>query len=112
MTSDGFSVKTTISQLGNVARAQAKGQSSHADANTALKTLQQDKRVDRVKKTEETLQKQVDPDQHKKPGREGADDRDDTFRNEAASDNETEDMDTETSEDMTDSKGTMIDTKV
>jgi len=62
MTSDGFSVKTTISQLANVARTQLKGQTTQPATPAVEKLLKQDKRVDRVKHPEEVQKQKIDPD--------------------------------------------------
>lgn len=61
MVADGLSVNTTLSQVANVARAQAKGQAPLSSAATARKTLEDEKRVDRIRKAEEIKQERIDP---------------------------------------------------
>jgi hypothetical protein len=107
MTSDGFSVNTTLSQAANVARTQAKGQAVHADPVTTNKQLNDEKRVDRVKETEETRDKSVDPDQKRKRGPEDDHDHEERLEMEQAAEEETGDGETETP----DGKGVLIDTK-
>jgi len=78
MTSDGFSVKTTISQLANVARTQIKGQTTQPATPAVEKLLKQDKRVDRVKQSEEVQKQKIDPDRKRdrdgKPATDTSDD--------------------------------------
>jgi len=107
MTSDGFSVNTTLSQLANVARAQAKGQAVHADPVTTNKLLNDEKRVDRVKQTEETRDKSVDPDQKRKQEPEDGHDHEERTDLEMADTEKTDDNETETPAGM----GVMLDTK-
>ena len=89
MVGDGISIQTTLSQLGNVARTQAKGQQAGQNAAPLEDQLDKNKemKVDRVKETEKTEKGRVDPDgkkekekrRAKKPGeRDGEDEsRDD-----------------------------------
>lgn len=75
MTSDGFSVKTTISQLANVARTQIKGQATQPVNPATDKLLKNDKRVDRVKHSEEVQKHKINPDSERKRGREDTEGR-------------------------------------
>ncbi len=75
MTSDGFSVKTTISQIANVARTQVKGQATQPVNPATDKLLKHDKRVDRVKRGEEVQKHKINPDSERKRGREDAEQR-------------------------------------
>lgn len=69
MANDGFSVKTTITQLGNVARAQLKGQQpSNPDAPATAGMLRNVKRTDRVKKPSEERKQRLDPDKQRRGG--------------------------------------------
>ncbi len=70
MTTDGFSVKTTISQIANVARAQVKGQAAQPLNPATDKLLKNDKRTDRVKRSEEVQKHKINPDSERKRGRE------------------------------------------
>ena len=65
MVADGLSVNTTLSQVANVARAQAKGQAPPADAATAGKTLEDEKRVDRIRKAEEGKNERIDSEERR-----------------------------------------------
>ncbi len=102
MAADGISVNTTLSQASNVARTQAKGQANQTDPAAASKTAQDDKRVDRVKQTEETdTRSRVDPDERRQREQdEAADSRD----AEVAAGDETE-------EDDADGVGRRLDTR-
>ena len=69
MSGDGFSVKTTITQIGNVARAQLKGQqSANPDAPATTSMLKNEKRTDRVKKPPETQKEHLDPEKRRRGG--------------------------------------------
>ncbi len=68
MTSDGFSVKTTISQIANLARTQVKGQATQPVNPATDKLLKNDKRVDRVKHNEEVQKQKIDPDRKRDRG--------------------------------------------
>jgi len=108
VTSDGFSIKTTISQLANVARAQVKGQSTQPATPAVEKLLKHDKRVDRIKRNEEVLKQKVDPDRER--GQDGAPGR------EAQSEPQEKpagELETRTAPDETENagKGAMLDTK-
>jgi len=107
VTSDGFSVNTTISQLSNVARAQAKGQAVLADPVTTNKLLDDEKRVGRVKEIEETRDKTVDPDRKRKHEHEDEHDQDNRAEMTMTAAEEIEDSETETPSE----KGVVIDTK-
>lgn len=63
MSGDGFAVKTTISQLGNVARTQLKSQQpvAHTDGR---KPGENESRVEQVRQTEESQKNKLDPDGH------------------------------------------------
>ena len=65
MSGDGFAVKTTLSQIGNVARSQLKGQGQNSVHNLEKQMEQTDKRTEKVKETEETLKSRIDPDAKK-----------------------------------------------
>jgi hypothetical protein len=69
VTSDGFSVKTTISQMANVARHQAKGQTTQPVSPATDKQLKNEKRVDRVKRGEEVQKHKIDPDAERRRDR-------------------------------------------
>jgi len=69
MTGDGVSLQTTISQLGNVAKAQLKGQQQNQQTAPLSEQLDKSKdlKVNRVKQAEKAEKGQIDPDAgHKK----------------------------------------------
>jgi membrane protein involved in colicin uptake len=67
MAGDGISLQTTLSQLGNVAKTQAKGQQSNPSTTPLSEQLDKSKdlKVDRVKQTEKAEQQRIDPDKQK-----------------------------------------------
>lgn len=101
MAGDGISVNTTLSQVTNVARAQAKGQAPQADPAAAQKTLREHKRVDRIKQTEETNRTRIDPDEQRR--------REPDEQDGAPTDGET--TESESAEETGAARGTVIDTK-
>jgi hypothetical protein len=64
---DGISLQTTISQLGNVAKTQAKSQQANQPTTPLSEQIDRSKdlKVDRVKETERTAKQRVDPDAKK-----------------------------------------------
>jgi hypothetical protein len=69
MSVDGFAVKSTIAQMGSVAKTQVKSQQTHSSTDAQAKQLdKKDNRLEKVKKTEDAQKSQVDPDK-KKHGR-------------------------------------------
>lgn len=91
MTADGFSVKTALAQMGNVARSQLKGQQSPQAATQQVKRPGEDQsRVEQVRKTEDSQKSKLDPEgrrdgdrkkkkrrQDQDPGSDPAEDRND-----------------------------------
>lgn len=79
MAGDGFSVKSTISQMTNVARALQKSQQiAQTESAAAGHLLKGEKRVDRLQPTDEAQKSNVDPDRRRRGG-----DRDHPERDEA-----------------------------
>ena len=113
MTSDGFSVKTTISQLGNVARAQTKGQQAgHATGTAPDHKLRSEKRVDKVKKAEETQKQKVEADKRREKKRErGREHEDDEQLETETALNETDLEERDASETDGDARGIVVDIK-
>jgi hypothetical protein len=69
MSGDGFSVKTTISQMSTVARALQKSQQLAQSENTAAgHLLRGEKRVDRLQPSDEAQKTNVDPDRRRRDG--------------------------------------------
>ncbi len=65
--SDGFSIKTTIAQLGQVARTQLKASQNAAAATPhGAEKVQEDQRPDKVKKPEESEKTRTDPDRRRR----------------------------------------------
>lgn len=64
MSGDGISLQTTISQLGNVAKAQVKSQQANQPTTPLSEHIDRSKdlKVDRVKETERAEKQRVDPD--------------------------------------------------
>ena len=64
MVGDGISLQTNLAQLGNLAKTQAKSQQSpHTTTPFSEQVAKQDERkTQRVKQTEQTERRQVDPD--------------------------------------------------
>ncbi|HPF33957.1 MAG TPA: hypothetical protein P5571_06210 [Candidatus Krumholzibacteria bacterium] len=63
MAADGFSVKTALAQMGNVARTQLKGQQGPQATSQQVKRPGEDQsRVEQVRKTEDSQQSKLDPD--------------------------------------------------
>ncbi len=61
--SDGFSIKTTIAQVGQVARSQVKAQQAAPAATPhGAEKIKKENRPDKVKKPEETEKSRIDPD--------------------------------------------------
>jgi hypothetical protein len=78
MSADGVSLPTTIAQLGNAARSQAKGQQTQQPATPLSEQLEQtrDLKVRRVKQTEPAEKGRVQPDEERrKRGRKRKDPR-------------------------------------
>ena len=73
MNADGFAVKTTISQMGNVARTQLKSQQSQVNQADGRKPNETESRVEQVRQTEETQKTKLDPDARKERGRQDGD---------------------------------------
>ena len=70
MNGDGFAVKTTIAQMGSVARTQLKAQQVHnTGPEHAKKPGEKESRVEKVRETEEAQKSKVDPDKNKDDGR-------------------------------------------
>jgi hypothetical protein len=67
MAGDGISLQTTLSQLGNVAKTQAKGQQANPSTTPLSEQIDKSKdlKVDRVKKTDKAEQQRIDPDKQK-----------------------------------------------
>jgi hypothetical protein len=64
---DEFSIKTTISQLGNVARAQVKSQqAANTQSPTATHKTDQEKRVERVHEAEQAEKNRLKPDERRR----------------------------------------------
>ncbi|MBK7702021.1 MAG: hypothetical protein IPI34_03560 [bacterium] len=78
MSGDGFSVKTTISQMSNVARALQKSQQLAQPESAATgHLLKGEKRVDRIQQSDEAQKANVDPEHRRRDGgREHRDHRD------------------------------------
>jgi hypothetical protein len=69
MAGDGFSVKSTISQMTNVARALQKSQQiAQTESAAAGHLLKGEKRVDRLQPTDEAQKTNVDPDRRRREG--------------------------------------------
>jgi hypothetical protein len=69
MSGDGFSVKTTISQMSNVARALQKSQQLAQTENAAAgHLLKGEKRVDRIQQPDEAPKTNVDPEHRRRDG--------------------------------------------
>lgn len=77
MSGDGFAVKSTISQMNNVARALQKSQQIAQTENAAAgHLLRGEKRVDRVHQPDEPQKANVDPDRRRRDdGRDHQDER-------------------------------------
>lgn len=68
MTADGFSVKTALAQMGNVARSQLKSQQGPQATNQQVKRPGEDQsRVEQVRKTEDAQKSKLDP-EGRRPG--------------------------------------------
>ena len=78
MSGDGFSVKTTISQMSNVARALQKSQQlAQTESAATGHLLKGEKRVDRIQQPDEAQKANVDPEHRRRDGgREHRDHRD------------------------------------
>jgi hypothetical protein len=72
MAGDGLSLQTTISQLGNVARTQLKGQQSNQPTSPLSEQLAQSKdlKVNRVKKADKSEKGRIQPDEEKEKEKE------------------------------------------
>jgi len=76
MSGDGFAVKSTISQMNNVARALQKSQQIAQTENAAAgHLLRGEKRIDRVHQADENQKANVDPDRRRRDGRDQQDER-------------------------------------
>lgn len=66
---DGISMPTTLSQMGSVAKTQAKGQQAATHTAPVPERMQDDEdlRVNRVKETEEASQDKIDPNKDNNP---------------------------------------------
>lgn len=97
MTADGFSVKTAIAQMGNVARAQLKGQQGPQAAGQQVKRPGEDQsRVEQVRKTEDAQKNKLDPDgRQARDHRSGKDRREDQDAEGASADTTAADEATE-----------------
>lgn len=88
MSGDGFAVKTTIAQMGNVARSQLKSQAVHNSGPEHMKKPdEKESRVEKLRETEEAQKSKVDSDRKREQGRRGRpkrnDDNDDVFNDDA-----------------------------
>ncbi len=69
---DGFAVKTTIAQMGAVAKTQLKSQQAQpAGAEHARKPGEKESRVEKVREAEEAQKTNVDPDR-RRDGKKGS----------------------------------------
>lgn len=72
MAGDGVSLPTTLAQLGNLARTQARGPTATHGPNVAQELQKQDVTpVNKVAETEKSEQDGVDPDEQRKQERRG-----------------------------------------
>lgn len=71
MAADGFSVKTALAQMGNVARSQLKSQGPQATSQQVKRPGEDQSRVEQVRKTEDSQKSKLDPDGRQEDGRRG-----------------------------------------
>ena len=70
MSGDGFAVKTTIAQMGNVARSQLKSQAVHNHGPEHMKKPgEKESRVEKLRETEEAQKSKVDQDRKREQER-------------------------------------------
>ena len=71
MAGDGVSLPTTIAQMGNVAKSQARGQQAAQPTAPFAEQLDknEDLKVQRVKETNEAEKRRIDPDEERKDKR-------------------------------------------
>jgi len=69
---DGFAVKTTIAQMGNVARSQLKSQQVHNSGPEHMKKPgEKESRIEKLRETEEAQKSKVDSERKQHGGRRG-----------------------------------------
>ena len=66
---DGFAIKSTIAQIGNVARTQVKAQQPVAPNPQSIQKQDREKRVEKVREAEKAEKQKLKPDDHER-GRE------------------------------------------
>ena len=69
MNGDGFAVKTTIAQMGNVARSQLKAQQVHnSGPEHGKKPGEKESRIEKLREAEDAQKAKVDPDRSREDG--------------------------------------------